>query len=74
MQTKTITSLVRNKFTYSYTVMGLGVDSLREIPHRAAFRWDSQNASWTDGMGDQLGYKKDVEDWATFHNNLADNK
>ena len=51
----------------------MGPDSANALPSRPRFSWDTRNAPWTDGIGDQEGYANAVKRWCAFHDSVHDN-
>ena len=53
----------------------MGPDQSRSnpsLPSRPKFSWDTRSPQWTDGRGNQEEYARTVQQWATFHDGLAD--
>ena len=51
----------------------MSADSANALPSRPRFSWDTRNAPWTDGIGDQEDYANAVKRWCAFHDSLHDN-
>lgn len=50
----------------------LGLDAARSRSSFSRIPWDTRNALWSDGLGDQESYANAVRRWCAFHYTLPD--
>lgn len=50
----------------------MGPALVNDLPARPRFSWDTRNAPWTDGVGDQEPYANAVRRWSAYHDTLPD--